>query len=149
MTGAELAALMLHPPVRRVVVRAARRHSKSIEDQEEYIQDAWMRIAEHPDGMEASYYGLVAYRAINAAYKRRARMVVDTAPPPNVHGISSRTIHKRIPRDAVPLGRGRFLVRRPEKLSSWYYDGEWKEYGLEKGDVTVRTFYEIIVVPEE
>jgi len=42
VTGEKLAELMTNPEMRRMVAKAARRYTKCIEDQEEYIDDAWV-----------------------------------------------------------------------------------------------------------
>lgn len=137
---ADLIELMRDPKYVHEARRAARRHSSSAEDQDEFISDAWLRLSKCECGKTSEYYLSQIRKAIHASWKRSYRERVDT----NVHGISESP--KSIPRDAIALGRGRYLKYKPEKLSSWYYDGEWAEYGLQKDGVQVRTFYEIVVV---
>lgn len=147
MTGERLVELMQDKHMCRAVYKAARRYTKCPEDIEEYMDDAWMRIADCHEDKADAYYELQAKRAIRAAYQRRYRVYAEK--PRNVNGISERPISKRIPRDALPLGGGRYLKYKPEKLSQWYYDGEWREYGLDRDSVQVRTFYEVVVIPHE
>lgn len=130
--------------MRRAVHKAARRYTKNTEDIEEYMDDAWMRIAECHADKTSEYYEREMHRAVRASYQRRYRVYADRAE--NVNGISESPKSNSIPRNALPLGRGRYLKYKPEKLSSWYYDGEWRDYGLQKEGVQVRTFYEIVAV---
>jgi hypothetical protein len=140
MTGERLAALMIDKRLNAALAKVARRYSKDIQDQEEYIQDAWIRIAEQQDDMSLEYYENQGRLSIKAAYYRKRYGNVQKKTSDNLYGISDRTI----PRDAIPLGRGRYLCPKPEKLSSWYYDKEWEEYGLDK-NYQVVSYYEIIV----
>lgn len=142
MTGEELVALMRDRSMSRAVYKAARRYTKNPEDIEEYMDDAWMRIAECHADKTHDYYTRQARRAVHASYMQKWR--VHTEKAQNVNGISDSP--KSRPRNALDLGRGRYLKYKPEKLSQWYYDGEWREYGLDKDSVQVRTFYEIVVV---
>jgi len=146
MTGERLAQLMIDPHMKAIVHKAARRYTKCPEDQEEYMQDAWMRIAGCDDDKSDEYLETQGKLAIKASYYRKRYSNVQKEIPQNLYGISVRTVPKRVPRDALALGRGRYLLRKPEKLSSWYYDGEWKDYGLDKDGVQVRTFYQIVVM---
>lgn len=146
MTGEELVALMRNKAMSRAVYKAARRYTKNPEDIEEYMDDAWMRIAECHAGLTHEYYVTQARLGVKASYDRQWYVRKKNTEIPN--GISESPKSKRIPRNALALGRGRYLKYKPEKLSQWYYDGEWKEYGLHKDGVQVRTFYEIVVVGE-
>lgn len=150
MTGEELVALMQDKTMRRAVHKAARRYTKCPEDIEEYMDDAWMRIAECHADKTSEYYEAEAKRAVKASQMRRLRERWGDHKKPSdiVVGISESPKSKRIPRNALKLGRGRYLQYKPEKLSQWYYDGEWREYGLHKDGMQVRTFYEIVVVEE-
>jgi DNA-directed RNA polymerase specialized sigma24 family protein len=91
MTGDEFVATWADRELRQYVVDQARRHSKNPEDQEDYIQEAWMRIAEADANKTEAYYEDEAYRAIHAAWKRDYRRKqaengsVDISDPPNVH----------------------------------------------------------------
>ena len=144
MTGEQLVGLMRDKHMRRIVHRAARRYTKCPEDIEEYMDDAWMRIAECHADKTPEYYANHARRAVHASYMQRWRVHAEKAQ--NVNGISESPTPNVVPKNAIPLGRGRYLKYKPEKLSQWYYDGEWKEYGLDKDAVQVRSFYEIVVV---
>jgi len=142
MTGEEIAVLMTRECMRQELSKHARRYTRRIEDQEEYIQDAWIRIATLGGGMTNEYYGEQGRKAIVASYWRRRRSVSINASQ-YANGISKETIF--IPENAIDLGRGRYLLREAEKLSRWYYEGEWTEYGLEKSDCSPTRFYRIIV----
>lgn len=143
MTGERLAQLMMDPRMKRIVARAARRYTKCIEDQEEYIDDAWVRISKCHDDASDEHLEREARRAVNAARMRRA--YVQKKPVENLHGISEDCIKKYKRSDLMPLGRGRYLVLKPEKLSGWYYHKEWEDYGLPEDGIQVRTYYEIVV----
>ena len=146
MTGEELVSLMQDRSMSRAVYKAARRYTKCPEDIEEYMDDAWMRIAEAEANRDPEYYQRQAQRATHASWKRKYRAGVDKKATPNVHGISESPMQEKPPRNAINLGRGRYLKIKPEKLSQWYYDGEWKDYGLDRDGVQVTTFYEIVVL---
>ena len=148
MTGDELVKLMRDPAMKRAVYKAARRYTKNIENIEEYMDDAWMRIADCDIGKTVEYYTIESRRAVRAAYDRKRYWSVGKNKAENPNGISESPIPKRVPKNAAPLGRGRYLVMKPEKLSQWYYDGEWKDYGLSKDGMQVVTFYEIVVVDQ-
>ena len=145
MTGQRLAELMMDPHIKRVVARAARRYTKCVEDQEEYIGDAWIRIAGCEDDASVESIEHAARRGVKNAYDRRRYMSVRKieAVNPNCISVDHPSNYRR--RDLLPLGRGRYLVRTPEKLSSWYYHGEWEEYGLPKDGMQVMTFYKIVM----
>ena len=144
MTGEQLVQLMQDPDLCECIHRIARRFSKCIEDQEEYIDDAWLRIAEKPQDKTQEYYEHEAFRAIDAAYHRKRYANVEKKNPENLNGISENRV-KKLPKDAIHLHGNKYLNPTPEKLSHWYYDKEWEEYGIEKDGYQVRTFYEIIV----
>ena len=143
MTGSKLAELMIDTNMKRMVSNAARRRTKCPDDQEEYIQDAWVRISGCPDDSSAEYLEKQAKRAVFAAYQRRRRGYIKQAA--NVTGISVDHVSNYKRSDLEPLGRGRYLVLTPEKLDSWYYHNEWEEYGLTKDGIQVRSFYKIVV----
>lgn len=141
MEGMEIAKLMMDSELKAALAKHARRYSSNVEDQEEFIDDAWIRIAEKREGMTMEYYEDEGRKAIQAAYMRNHYRVYINSTE-NVNGISERPA--QIPKNAIPLGNGRYLCPEPEKLDSWYYEGEWLDYGLEK-DCTVRRFYRIAV----
>ena len=145
MTGQRLAQLMMDPHMKRVVARAARRYTRCVEDQEEYIGDIWVRIAGCEDDISIEALESQARRAVKAANERRRYANVQKKMVQNLDGISVDHPSNYRRRDLLPLGRGRYLVRTPEKLSSWYYHGEWEEYGLPKDGMQVRTFYKIVM----
>lgn len=74
MTGAEIATLMQNSELKRAIHKIARRYSKRIEDIEEYIQDAWLRIAACEEG-DKDHYCKEALRAIRNAYERKRYVV--------------------------------------------------------------------------
>ena len=146
MTGERIAELMRDPHMKRAMARLARRYSRCPEDQEEYIADGWMRIAVCQDDDSMDALEQEAFRGIRNAYQRR-RYDTDVAkkPAPNSNGISVDHASNYRRSDLIPLGRDRYIVRTPEKLSGWYYHGEWEEYGLPKDGMQVRTFYKIVL----
>jgi len=145
MTGSKLAELMIDTTMKRMVAKAARRYTKCVESQEEYIQDVWVRISGCPDDSSMDYLERQAKKAAYAAWKRGYRARVDKKPPLNVHGISDNPLKEYKRSDLQPLGRGRYLVLTPEKLGGWYYHNEWEEYGLTKDGYQVRSFYKVVV----
>ena len=115
MTGDELVKLMRDPAMKHAVYKAARRHTRSIEDIEEYMDDAWMRIADCDSGKDEEYYATQAFRAINAAYMRKR--YVEGKKPHFLNGNSKKGIEKP-PRDSIELGRGRYLLIKHDKLKT-------------------------------
>ena len=77
MTGEQLAELMIDDGMKAVLAKHARRYSKRIENQEEFIQDAWLRIANQDAGLTHGFYGEQGRKAIYASWKRRYRRRVD------------------------------------------------------------------------
>jgi hypothetical protein len=66
--------LWCHIPLRQYILDEARRHSKDWRDQEDYLQEAWMRISlceEYDKTFE--FYERLALRAIWAVYQRERR----------------------------------------------------------------------------
>jgi len=145
MTGSKLAELMIDTDMMRMIAKAARRYTKIVEDQEEYIQDIWIRLAECPDDSSMDHLEVQAQRAVKAAYYRKWRANVHAKKTPNVYGISEDHISNYKRSDLMPLGRNRYLVLTPEKPGCWYYHNEWEEYGLPKDGIQVRSFYKIVV----
>ena len=125
MTGKYLAELMNDSKLKQAISKHARRYSSRVETQEEYIQDAWLRISRQQEGMGLEFYSDEARRAINAS---RERVRVQKKSAKNLHGNSIREV--RDPRKWVDLGRGRYLSRQHETLDSWYYPGEWDDWVL-------------------
>ena len=125
MTGSKLAELMIDTNMKCAVADVARRYTNCIEDQEEYIQDAWLYIADkcHDDASDAGLEK-AALRGIRNAYQRKRYRVAKKPPEKsNSKGEGQKKIS--VPRGAVGLGRGRHILPKREKLDSWYYDGEW------------------------
>lgn len=54
-------------------MQQAKRHAWSIEDAEDYVQEAWLRLLQNPAGQGDDYYQRQAYNAIKAAYQRARR----------------------------------------------------------------------------
>ena len=142
MTGLETANLMSDKGLKGMLAKYARRYSSRVEDQEEYIQDAWIRIAEANGDMSNEYYAEQGRKAMNAA-RMRKQYAMQKKHDEILHGIGKRTT--AIPSNAIDLGRGKYLVPSPEQLSSWYYPGEWEKYGLKESDGHVVSFHKIIV----
>ena len=126
MTGKYLAELMNNSKLKHAISKHARRYSSRVEDQEEYIQDAWLRISKQEEGIGLDLYSDEARRAMNAARMKKERNSVHKKTPKNVHGNGIREI--RDPRKYVELERGKYIVRQVEVLDSWYYDGEWNDW---------------------
>jgi Ni/Co efflux regulator RcnB len=144
MTGKRIAELMMDGDVKQMIARVARRRSRCIEDQEEYIADAWVRISEKcEDDSTIETIEHEAGRGIHNAFRRGRYVTMKDAAKRTYTGES--LTETKVPKDALPLERNRYLLRKPEKMSSWYYVGEWLEYGLEKDSMTVRTIHQIIV----
>ena len=129
MTGRYLAELMNDSKLKQAISKHARRYSSRVETQEEYIQDAWLRISKQQEGLPIDAYSQEAGRAIVAAYMRsRYDSDVKKKSPKNLNGNGIREV--RDPRKWVDLGRGRYLSRQHETLDSWYYPGEWDDWVL-------------------
>ena len=116
MTGSKLAELMIDTNMMRMVAKAARRMSRRVEDQEEYIQDAWVRIAKCPDDSSIEHLENEARRGIKAAQMRRLREKwgYHKKPPENVAGNSIGGPINRL--KYIELGRGRYLKRDHEHI---------------------------------
>ena len=56
--------------LRQYIMQQARRHAWSIEDAEDYVQEAWLRLLQQRAGQSDDYYRRQAYNAIHAAYER-------------------------------------------------------------------------------
>jgi hypothetical protein len=145
MTGQRIAELMRDPHMKRAMARLARRYTRCVEDQEEYIADGWILIAGCQDEDSIEALEGEAYRGMKAAYDRRWRASVRAVSGASANGISVDHASNYKRSDLIPLGRDRYIVRTPEKLSGWYYHGEWEEYGLPKDGMQVRTFYKIVL----
>ncbi len=74
MTGEECTNLFLtNLPLRQYIIDQARRHSSNREDQEDFVQEAWLRIFECDYGKLEGYYRHIAYNAIICQYHRNKR----------------------------------------------------------------------------
>jgi len=147
MTGERLAKLMMDSYMKEEIAKIARRYTSDIQDQEEYIQDAWLRIAESGDDRTNDFYLQEALRAIRNHYQRkRYSLNVVKITPSNSNGISEGMYKKQVPKNARHLYGNKYLITTPQKLSSWYYEGEWDEYGIDKDSMRVFSFYEIVIV---
>jgi hypothetical protein len=126
MTGEELARLMENEYMQGALAKHARRYSKSIEDQEEYIQDAWLRISQKPGDKTFEYYEEQGRKAIHAANMRKWR--VHAKKKRNVNGISvTGKDTKPPPKRAWYLGFYRWFDPEKETIDWEYYDGQEKE----------------------
>lgn len=88
MTGEEFVRLYEDTDLRQYIVDEARRHSKRIEDQEDFVQEAWLRISQLEPDRTLEHYCEEAYRAIHAWYERARRrkgLFVQTELPEIVH----------------------------------------------------------------
>lgn len=74
MSGEEFMQLWGNTELRQYIVDQARRHSRSIELQEEFMQEAWLCISQCEYGCRTSdYYEDVALRAVQKLYQRERR----------------------------------------------------------------------------
>lgn len=142
MEGAAIAELMLNGDLRKTIHRIAKRYTRNREDQEEFAQDAWLRIAGCTGDKTYDFYCEEARRAINAARMRKAYSV-QKKNGKNLHGYSEGV--KEIPKDAKELYRNKYIGSKPVKLSEFLYDEECEQYGLTKSDLRYFSFYEIYV----
>lgn len=126
MTGREIAELMQNKDLKFRLAKHARRYSSCIEDQEEYIQDAWIRIATLKADMDNEYYGEQGRKAMEASYRKEYRQNVDKKSSKNVNGISitGKDIKKKIPERAIQLQANKYLDPKPETLDWQYYEGQ-------------------------
>jgi len=151
MTGEELAKLMVNDAMKAALAKHARRYSKRVEDQEEYIQDAWLRISGLHDDKTFEYYEEQGRLAIKASYYREWRAghkpIVHDNNKANVYGYSEGH-SKKPPHDSIQIDHNKYLKRKPERLSAWYYSGEWDEYGYAKEEVARSEWFQIIIIDE-
>ena len=130
MTGSKLAELMIDTTMKRMVAKAARRRSKCVETQEEYIQDVWLRFAKCPDDSSVEFLEHEARRAVKASQMRmlRTKWGGHKKPPENVAGISvTENGKKKLPRGAIHLYQNKYLDPDPESLDWQYYEGQEEE----------------------
>ena len=134
MEGLEIARLMNNRDLKSRLATHARRYSSVIEDQEEYIQDAWLRISTLNADMENEYYGEQGRKAMKATYDRR-RYHVRKEKPRNPNGISvtEKDIKKKIPDRAIRLERNKYFDPTHEMLDWQFYKGQEDELRL-KGE---------------
>jgi hypothetical protein len=57
----------------RYIAEQSRRHFCDEGDRKDAMQDAWERLQKSPRGMSLAEYEKIAYRVINARYKREQR----------------------------------------------------------------------------
>lgn len=139
MTGTRIAEIMRDPEITKFLHKVARRYSSLIEDQEEYIQEGWLRIARVcEDNSSDQFIRDEGRKAIDAARKRRDY---------HVEKKRGRNLHRiyRDTRKSVDLGRGRYLIRKPEVLDPWYYFEEPAEIGRNYYDFVRFYFYQISI----
>jgi len=145
MTGEQLADLMTNDYLKGSLARHARRYSKRVEDQEEYIQDAWIRISQQPGDKTLEYYEEQGRKAILASWQKARRQRVYTKKPRNVYG-DNEGKSKKPPRNSVQIDRNKYLMQKPHRLSAWYYHGEWDDYGYAKDEIARSEWFQIIVI---
>ena len=131
MTGTELTILMKNGKLKHAICKHARRYSSLIEDQEEYIQEAWFRIAQQDNGLGLEFYEKEALRAIRNTYERY-RYSVGKKKPQNPNGNSIEG--KRDSRKYLDIGRGKYINKKYETLDGWYYREEWRDWLYFVGD---------------
>ena len=139
MTGARIAEIMRDPEITKFLHKVARRYTSLIEDQEEYIQEGWLRIARTcEDDTPIQIIKEMGSRGINATYQTRRLRVIKN------RGQNYNSIYKD-DRKTRALGRGRYLVRKPEKLDPWYFHDEPGELGLDYYDFVAFYYYQILI----
>jgi hypothetical protein len=142
MTERVIASLMSDPAWHKAVQKLSRRYTRLIEEQEEYAQEALLRVADRCADVDSfDILRAEAKRAIEAAYRRRKRHV-DKLCAQNVNGYVEGCKQKLKVRD---LGHERYLTIKAIKLSPWYFAPEWLEYGLRKDSIRP-TEYQLIIV---
>lgn len=137
MTERRIVEMIHNAELTSFLFKSARRWTKNQDDQEEYVQDARLRIArdcEDCDGLELLKN--VGRKCIEAAYRKRYRDD-DKKGMRNVIGLYKGK--------CIALGRGRYLSIKAERLSPWYYIGEWGEICLGRDDVPTFPFNEIFI----
>lgn len=139
MTGARIAEIMRDPEMTAFLFKCARRWSKNIEDQEEYVQEGYLRISRscEDDTPKAIIYD-EGRKAIHSMYFRKIRN------DSKKRGRNAISIY-RDDRKTRALGRGRYLVRKPEKLDPWYFHDEPGELGLDYYDFVAFYYYQILI----
>ncbi|MGV0982809.1 MAG: hypothetical protein ACOYB0_10660 [Polynucleobacter sp.] len=143
MTERRIAALMSDTSWNKTVQKLSRRYTRIIEEQEEYSQEALLRVADRcKDNDEWSIILDEARRAIKAAYDRK-RYHVRKHNASNPNGYIEGTCKKRIA--VKDLGHARYLTVKPLKITPWYYAPEWVEYGLRKDSIRPIEYQLIIV----
>lgn len=139
MTGARIAEIMRDPEMTAFLFKCARRWSKNIEDQEEYVQEGYLRISRScEDDTPVAIIHEIGNKAIFNAYRKRWR---SDSKKRQAKGIS---IYKDS-RKTVDLGRGRYLLRKYEILDPWYYHEEPDELGLDSWDFVAFCYYQILI----
>jgi hypothetical protein len=73
MTTEEFFELWADTELRQYIVDQAKRHSRYKENQEDYVQEAWLRLSLCDGGCCNEYYKQQAYNGIQNAYKRARR----------------------------------------------------------------------------
>jgi hypothetical protein len=143
MTEKAIASLMSDTAWHKAVHKLSRRYTRLIEEQEEYAQEALLRVADRcEDGDSLDVLCDEARRAIQAAYRRRKRRV-DMANGHCVNGYIEGSTQRRIA--VKDLGNSRYLAIKPIKISPWYFDPEWVEYGLRRDSIKPIEYHLIIV----
>jgi len=142
MTERKIAALMSDPSWHKAVQKLSRRYTRLIEEQEEYAQEALLRVADRcADEASFDILRAEAKRAIEAAYRRRKRHV-DKSNSRNVNGYIEGCKQRLKVRD---LGHARYLTIKPIKISPWYFAPEWLEYGMRRESIRPIEYQLIIV----
>lgn len=74
MSGEEFMQLWSNLDLRQYIIDQAKRHSRRVELQEEFMQEAWLCISLCEFGCRtAEYYESVALRAVQKLYQRERR----------------------------------------------------------------------------
>lgn len=130
MTGEELSKLMRDKWLCAELAKHARRYSKRVEDQEEYIQDAWLRIAKEPGGKELHWYSDEGGRQMRRSYQnKRYDVRKQNGYISNGISVTGKEVKKKakLPRGAIHLYRNKHLDPKPETLDWQFYTGQEAE----------------------
>ena len=74
MTGEECDRLFRTDiELRQYIVDQAKRHSRYVSNQEDFVQEAWVYLMLSPSGLNTETYQRVALRGIQAEYQRNRR----------------------------------------------------------------------------
>lgn len=89
MTGEEFVEIFNNNQhIREYILIQAKRHTKSPEQREDHVQEAWLAISCAPAGHNDEFYESVAYKAIYSSYWQlnKDRLITNAVQPGTSHG---------------------------------------------------------------